>query len=131
MGWRSRLGRLEDADTSLVFFIADFNWGRLAGFFESRKTPGVWKTGTLARFDGLDLAVDSLEKDAFAIPFLYERQPLSVRSQPGVTINKVPGLQSKKAGDRIDLRRRNLDDPRPPATRGAPLALIVGFRHWG
>ena len=61
-----------------------FDFGGLADFAPTGEVPGVGKAATLVGFDGLDLAILAVEKDAGAVGLIDEGKTTTVGAKAGV-----------------------------------------------
>jgi len=61
-----------------------FDFCCLADFAPTGEVPGVRKAATLAGFDGLDLAILAVEKDAGAVGLIDQGKTTTVGAKAGV-----------------------------------------------
>jgi len=100
----------------------------MTDLFESGKVPEIRKIAALLRLDRLDRTIVAHEKFALTIGLFAQRQPATVRPQPGMVGNEVGLPEAKVGGNPRDLRVGQAHLARPPATRRATLAFVEN-RH--
>ena len=106
-----------------------FDFGGLADFAPTGEVPGVGKAATLVGFDGLDLAILAVEKDAGAVGLIDEGKTTTVGAKAGVGSDELGLLYFQKRGDGGDLFFGNFDVPWPAAAVGATFAKVFGGFH--
>lgn len=78
----------------------------------------------MVRLHDLDRAVNAVEEDAFAVGLVDERQPVPLRAQPGVLLNKIVLGNAEKSRDGGDVRIVQTDEAGPTAAVSTSLAFI-------
>ena len=106
-----------------------FDFGGLADFAPTGEVPCVGKAAALGGFDGLDLAILAVEKDAGAVGLIDEGETTTVGAKAGVGSNELGLLYFQKRGDGGDLFFGNFDVPWPAAAVGAAFAKIFRGFH--
>jgi len=102
------------------------DFGGLADIAPAREVPGVGKATALVGFDGLNLAILTVEKDAGAIGLIDEGKATAVGTEAGIFFDEEVLLHLKERGDGGDLFFRDLYVPWPAAAVGASFAKVFG-----
>ena len=98
----------------------------MADIAPAREVPGVGKATALVGFDGLDLAILTLEKDAGAVGLIDEGEATAVGAEAGIFFDEEVLLHFKERGDGADLGIADFDIARPAAAVGASFAEVFG-----
>ena len=102
------------------------DFGGLADIAPAREVPGVGKAAALVGFDGLDLAILTLEKDAGAVRLIDEGEATAIGAESGIFFDEEVLLHLKERGDGGDLFFRDLYVPWPATAVGASFAEVFG-----
>ena len=98
----------------------------MADIAPAREVPGVGKATALVGFDGLDLAILAVEKDAGAVGLIDEGEATAVGAEAGIFFYEEVLFYFKERGDGGDLFFRDLYVPWPAAAVGAAFAEVFG-----
>jgi hypothetical protein len=103
--------------------------GGFANVSPAGEIPLVGETLALFGFHRLNPAFLAIEKDAgvTALGVLNQSQSRAIWAQDGVILNEIVLGEVQEICDRRNLLEFDFDKPRPPATGGASLALVI--RH--
>jgi len=102
------------------------DFGGLADISPAREVPGVGKATALVGFDGLDLAILAVEKDAGAVGLIDEGEATAVGAEAGIFLDKEVLLHFKERGDGADFGIADFDIARPATAVGATFAEVFG-----
>ena len=72
------------------------DFGGLADIAPAREVPGVGKAAALVGFDGLDLAILAVEKDAGAVGLIDKGEATAVGTEAGVGSDELGLLHFQK-----------------------------------
>ncbi len=103
-----------------------FDFGGLADFAPTGEVPCVGKAAALGGFDGLNLAILPIKKDAGAVGLIDQGKTTTVGAKAGVGSDELGLLYFQKRGDGGDLFFGNFYVPWPAAAVGAAFAKIFG-----
>jgi len=106
-----------------------FDFCGLADFAPTGEVPCVRKAAALVGFDGLDLAILAVEKNAGAVGLIDQGKTTTVGAKAGVCSDELGLLHFQERGDGGDLFFGNFYVPRPAAAVGAAFAKIFGGFH--
>ena len=98
----------------------------LADIAPPREVPGVGKATALVGFDGLDLAILTLEKNAGAVGLIDEGEATAVGAEAGIFFDEEVLLHFKESGDGADFGIADFDIARPATAVGAAFAKVFG-----
>ena len=98
----------------------------MADIAPAREVPGVGKATALVGFDGLDLAILAVEKDAGAVGLIDEGEATAVGAEAGIFFDEEVLLHFKERGDGADLGIADFDIARPATAVGATFAEVFG-----
>jgi len=96
----------------------------VTGFLEAREIPQVGEITALLGLHGLHGAIIALQKNTFAVRFLFERKPATVFGEPRELLNECNLAHAFERGESRHLAVAQADIARPPATGGATLAFM-------
>ncbi len=102
------------------------DFGGLADIAPAREVPGVGKATALVGFDGLDLAILTVEEDAGAVGLVDEGEATAVGAEAGIFFDEEVLLHFKERGDGADLGIADFDIARPATAVGASFAEVFG-----
>ena len=102
------------------------DFGGLADISPAREVPGVRKATALVGFDGLDLAILAVEKDAGAVGLIDEGEATAVGAEAGIFLDEEVLLHFKERGDGADFGIADFNIARPAAAVGAAFAEVFG-----
>ena len=98
----------------------------MADIAPAREVPGVGKATALVGFDGLDLAILAVEKDAGAVGLIDEGEATAVGAESGIFLDEEVLFHFKERGDGADLGIADFDIARPATAVGATFAEVFG-----
>jgi len=98
----------------------------LADIAPAREVPGVGKATALVGFDGLNLAILTVEEDAGAIGLIDEGEATAVGAEAGVFFDEEVLFHFEERGDGADFGITDFDIARPAAAVGASFAKVFG-----
>ena len=90
------------------------------------EVPGVGKATALVGFDGLDLAILAVEKDAGAVGLIDKGEATAVGAETGIFLDEEVLFHFKERGDGADFGIADFDVARPAAAVGAAFAEVFG-----
>jgi len=100
----------------------------LADIAPAREVPGVGKATALVGFDGLDLAILAVEKDAGAVGLIDKGEATAVGAEAGIFFDEEVLFYFKERGDGADFGIADFDIARPATAVGAAFAKVFrGF----
>lgn len=102
------------------------DFGGLADIAPAREVPGVGKATALVGFDGLDLAILTLEKDAGAVGLIDKGEATAVGAEAGIFFDEEVLFHFKERGDGTDFGIVDFDIARPATAVGAAFAKVFG-----
>lgn len=102
------------------------DFGGLADIAPAREVPGVGKATALVGFDGLNLAILTVEKDAGAIGLIDEGKATAVGTEAGIFFDEEVLLHLKERGDGADFGIADFNIARPATAVGATFAEVFG-----
>ena len=101
-----------------------FDFGGLADFAPTGEVPCVGKAAALGGFDGLNLAILPIKKDAGAVGLIDQGKTTTVGAKAGVGSDELGFFNFQKRGDGGDLFFRDFYVSWPATAVGAPFAEI-------
>jgi len=98
----------------------------LADIAPAREVPGVGKATALVGFNGLNLAILTVEKDAGAVGLIDKGEATAVGAEAGIFFDEEVLFYFDEGGDGADLDITDFDIARPAAAVGASFAEVFG-----
>jgi len=98
----------------------------LADIAPAREVPGVGKAAALVGFDGLDLAILTVEEDAGSVGLIDKGEATAVGAEAGILFDEEVLLYFEERGDGADFGIADFDVARPATAVGATFAEVFG-----
>ena len=98
----------------------------MADIAPAREVPGVGKATALVGFDGLDLAILTVEEDAGSVGLIDKGEATAVGAETGIFFDEEVLFHFKERGDGTDFGIADFDIARPAAAVGAAFAKVFG-----
>ena len=102
------------------------DFGGLADIAPAWEVPGVGKATALVGFDGLDLAILTVEEDTGAVGLIDEGEAAAVGAEAGIFLDEEVLFHFEERGDGADFGIADFDIARPAAAVGAAFAEVFG-----
>ena len=109
--------------------IFRFHRDGLADASPTGKAPFVGKPRTLSRFNGVNGAAFSIEKNATTVRLILQCQAIPVRSEPCVSLNEAKFRLPQVSGNSGDVFVCQPDKSGPAATICTALTDVFGIGH--